>query len=265
MGDGNIRNIIKFIKLETRFSITNRILVLILSLSQIVTILILQIYVENSFGNEASSPIITPAGYAFTIWALIIIGSVLYGFYQVLPSTYGKRLFDKIAFPVDIVFLGFDLWLMVAIQNWLLFTIFVFLLMGIGLYNVFVPLQQAYKKRQLTKIETVFAYGTFGIYAGWTTVAVFANIASAIKYYGLQDVGVEGLLWQGVILVLATVTAQFLLVKFQYSLPYYGAILWAFVAIGVSTISSGKHVLPLTILVAFAILSFILVKSRTKL
>ncbi|PGX79939.1 hypothetical protein COE31_05750 [Priestia megaterium] len=84
-----------------------RILVLLFSLTQPLFTLLVS---SNSFNdNGKTEPFIIPAGYTFIIWGIIIVGSVLYGFLQILPSSYKESLYDEISIFSILTFIGFDL------------------------------------------------------------------------------------------------------------------------------------------------------------
>lgn len=225
----------------------------------------------SSFGDtsrlmeDASIPLISPAGYAFSIWGIICIGSVLFGLYQ-LFSKRNTDLYEKIAPYALLVFVGFTAWLYAAAQNWIWVTVVIFITMGYGLYRLYPQIVRANLSKKFSLTEQIVTYGTFGLYAGWTTVAIFANIAAVIKFSGLADQGNVGLLWQGAILIVATIVSILGIKRTKGSIPYAGAILWAFVAIIIRLLEWRDVAAPLLYLavIATAVLAMIFVHARFK-
>ncbi|MGP4070212.1 hypothetical protein ACTWP7_16535 [Halobacillus sp. B29] len=118
-----------------------------------------------------------------------------------------------------------------------------FMTMGVALRIVFRELLSV----SLKFSEKVIVLLTFALYFGWTTVAVFANLASALHYYGLPLSNFLGLSWQLVVLFLAAFTAHYFLMEMKFSLPYFLTLTWPFTAIIIETLQSGWAALPLTI------------------
>ncbi|MES2668758.1 MAG: hypothetical protein V4644_03675 [Patescibacteria group bacterium] len=233
-----------------------RILVLVLALLQPIASYLSTIG-NARFMDQASNPLITPAGYAFSIWGVITFGSLLYAIYQVLPKRRNRELYDRIAPYAAGLFAGFSIWLFAAEKDWLWATVVIFTGMGYFLYRLYPHILAAVREKKLSLAETVVTYGTFGLYAGWTTIAIFANIAAALKFSGVSDTDGAGILWQAGILVLAAMTAIALLLRTKGSLPYAAAMLWGFVAIVVGTLERGPVALPLTGLAAAASLALL--------
>lgn len=211
----------------------------------------------SSFNGERTSentnPQITPAGYAFAVWGVITLLAFLYGIYQVLPNRKNKILHQSIAKNLVIIYILFSVWLYAAAQNWLIITVFIFVTMFYFLVIVFDEVLK--NKDIITKTEKVLLLGQIAIYTGWTTVAIFANTASAIKFYGTSDLGIVGTFWQSIILVGALFNSLYFIYKFQRNIVYLCTILWAFTGVFIGLLAN-KNV---SILVVFAISAIITV------
>lgn len=238
-----------------------RITVLVLALSQPVFAYLSTIGKSSSLiETTLTDPIITPAGYAFSIWAVITFGSVCYGIYQVLPTRRNSALYDKIAPYTIATFIGFSAWLYVAQQDWLFTTVAILTVMNICLWKSLFHISRVSRQKRFSVSEEVIVHGSLGLYAGWTTIAVFANLASTLALRGFVsplDIG-----WQALVLVLTLIIALLGIYIMRYSLTYILAILWAFISI---TIGSMQNNLPSTLvyipLVATLIVSSTLYKS----
>ena len=212
---------------------------------------------NGRFMDEASGPLISPAGYAFVIWSVITTGSLIYAFYQVLPKRKNEELYTRIAPYAAGLFAGFSIWLYAASKDWLWATVLIFISMGYFLARLYPHILRAVAAKKFSVFEMIIVYGTFGLYAGWTTVAIFANIAAALKFSGVSDTGSMGLVWQAAILIAAAATSVVLLLRTKGSTPYGAAMLWGFVAIVVGVLEKSTDALLLAVLAAAASLSLI--------
>jgi hypothetical protein len=181
----------------------------------------------NNVSN--SDPMITPAGYAFIVWGVITISAFIYSIYQLLSNRKNRELHIQIAPNLIATYILFAAWLLAAGQNWLVATVIIFVIMFALLANSFGKILA--KMQQLTMFEKLFLFGQIAIYTGWATVAVFANTASAIKYYGITDMGTKGIIWQSLILLSALANSVFWVKKFKQNVVYIATIVWAFVGV----------------------------------
>lgn len=182
---------------------------------------------QSNFNND--DPMITPAGYAFIVWGLITFLGLGYGIYQFTSKSPNQALFADIGFNLCVVYTLFAVWLIAAGRDWLILTVIIFVVMFYFLTLVFGKVLQNYS--QLTLIEKGLLYGQIAVYVGWATIAIFANTASAIKFYGVSDLGQTGMIWQALILLSALANAIFWLNKFDGSVPYALTIIWALVGV----------------------------------
>lgn len=241
---------------EKIFGKLKRLAVLAFSLLQLVSVWIAQSEESRLFEEGRINPLINPADYAFSIWFVIVLGTIAYAIYQLLPSTYSKVVYDRIAIRSILIFAGFALWIWFASNDWLWGTVFVFTGMGIALRSIILEI----KGSLFNSVEKVIVTGSFAMYYGWTTVAVFGNLASALTYSGWPVTGAAGTVWQASILTAAALTSLFLLKEIRYQKVYFATILWAFSAIVVALVLVGQNAFPLTIL-ALAATVYILVKG----
>lgn len=93
---------------------------------------------------------------------------------------------------------------------------------------------------------------TLGIYAGWSTAAVFVNIATLVSGAGVRTDDVPGTAWQAAFLVLAGVAALVILRRLGAPLPYAATVVWAFVGVIVSAVMAGLPGLAVVALAGMA-------------
>jgi len=92
---------------------------------------------------------------------------------------------------------------------------------------------------------------TFGLYLGWSSLAVFVNVAAAAIRSGAPtaDVG-----WQAAVLVAATAAAMVLTVVLRGTPGYVAAVAWALIAVAVGAAHRGSTVLAVASAVATVVI-----------
>ena len=92
-----------------------RALLVALAVGQIVSSVLSQRYGgEFQTEDRPGEPPIVPAGYAFSIWGVIIALSLGYAVRALPRRGSGRALRDRLAAPLAMVFAGFSVWLLAA-------------------------------------------------------------------------------------------------------------------------------------------------------
>jgi hypothetical protein len=178
-------------------------------------------------GGAGPTPLVEPAGYAFTIWGPIVALSVAAAVDGLRPSRRRDALLDRIAVPACVVLAGYSAWLAAASAQRLWLTVVIFGAMLVALARILAVLGPGPSDLQRT---------AWGLYAGWTTVAVPINVAAAAVGSG-ADAAEPG--WQAVVLAAsgAGAVAGTWLTR---GLPAFaGATAWGLVAAAVATAERG--------------------------
>lgn len=157
------------------------------------------------------------------------------------------------------VFVGFSVWLAVAAQNWLWVTVAVFAVMVGALAHIMLLLVRRRGDLSCPPWLTTLATVTFGLYLGWSSIAVFANIAAALIDSGVSP---DAALWQGVVLVAAAAFAVLLTVTLRGTVGYAAGVLWALVAITVG--AAGRDSVALAVTAAVAALVVVAATAWTR-
>lgn len=210
----------------------------------------------SSSNSDYTNPKITPAGYAFVVWGVITILGLGYGIYQFSKARRNTSLHLAIAPKLIPIYLCFSLWLVAAEKQWLITTVLIFVFMYYLLGKVLI--QVITEEKRLTVPDKILLLTQVGIYAGWTSVAIFANTASAVKFYGVSDGGLNGTLWQGLLLLFATANIIFGIHRFKANLPFLLAALWAVTGIYVGLLddSDAQALRLLTVVFGFIVILF---------
>ena len=169
--------------------------------------------------------ILTPAGYAFSIWSLIYVGMIAFSIYQLLPSQLER--FRQVR----------TLYILSCLLNcgWIYFwhrdSIGICLALITALLASLVLIMWQFRDAASAR-EALFTKAPFGLYAGWVTAATLVNLAifltasgAAISANVWNMIGISSLL----LAAAAAVVVRFRLRHFLYPV----AVAWAATAIAV--------------------------------
>ncbi|BBY80125.1 hypothetical protein H7I53_00345 [Mycolicibacterium pulveris] len=203
-------------------------------------------FLESGATNAA---LITPAGYAFSLWGLITVLSAA-TMLAVLRFGLGAWWETRVLVDASVVFAGFSVWLLVAAQGWLWVSVAVFALMVSALSHIMRLLVRRSHDLTCARWLAVLATATFGLYLGWSSIAVFANVAAALIDSGVPATAVW---WQLAVLVAAAAFAVGLARMLRGTPAYVAGVLWALVAIAIGAAQRGSAVLATTAMLAAAL------------
>lgn len=185
-------------------------------------------------------PAIVPAEYAFVIWGPIVVAAFGYAVWQLPRGRGADDLKDALAAPMAVAFGGFTVWLAFAATpvSWVTVSVFVVMLVAlvVALHRL-VRHDPAWRARPwwLRVIIDV----AVGVYAGWTSAAVWVNLTTALAQSGVA-VSDEVAFW-GQAGALAAATGTLCVVAWATSarLSYLLAGAWALVGVIVGASQAG--------------------------
>ena len=200
--------------------------------------------IETGAVSDKYPTLVTPAGYAFSIWSLIYLGGAAFSVYQALPAN--AQRFRSIRSVYILSCAANCAWLYFWHQEAILLSAaMIFLLLG----------TLAFINSKLQKTETIGDFWLvkfpFGIYFGWVTAATIVNAAVALVYLKVQVSGsVAVMLGAGLVLI---ATALGIIIRFKLNNVFYSlAIAWALTAIAIK--QSGQTLIVASAAVAVNIL-----------
>ncbi|HSI88419.1 MAG TPA: TspO/MBR family protein [Pyrinomonadaceae bacterium] len=168
---------------------------------------------------------ITPAGYAFSIWSLIYLGLIAFSIYQLLPANLAKYRNLR------------TLYIITAALNcgWIYFWHSEQIVVCLALIAAlaFVLFAINYQLRETESTGEFWAVkAPFSIYFGWVTAATLVNFAIMLLYLDVELTGTAG---TGVAVALILVAAALGIVMriFLANALYPLAIAWALTAIAI--------------------------------
>ncbi|RJE83922.1 tryptophan-rich sensory protein [Paenibacillus sp. 1011MAR3C5] len=173
--------------------------------------------------------LVTPAGYAFSIWSIIymlLFLFVIYGF------TKDGRVSGRVAAIGKFFFLSclFNIgWLLLWHYELLTSSVFMMFALLIALGIVYGKINRTQPARQAERWSVRLP---FSIYLGWICVATIVNVAIALSAGGWDGFGLPDTTWAIIMLSAATVVALALGLKFK-DIACMLVFVWAFIAIGI--------------------------------
>lgn len=180
-------------------------------------------------GTGGSDLLLTPAGWAFSIWGVVVAGCLAYAVHQ-LPAGRGDQpALRRVAWPLAGVMAGFVAWLVVAATAPPWATLLVF---AVVLGLLVVAYGTALRHRKLMAVPTrLLLLGTLGVYTGWAAVAVPLNLAAALAELGLPTAGAGSAAWQAGALLLALGAGAGVVHRWRARAASTLAVVWGLVAV----------------------------------
>lgn len=171
---------------------------------------------------------LTPAGYAFSIWSIIYLGLIAFSIYQALPSQSENERFTRIRTFHIANCAANCVWLYLWHYDYIGLSVLamLFILLTLVLINLNLRGINSGAELWTTKLP-------FNIYFGWITAATILNASIALVYFGVQtSAAVTAIL---ACLLIATATFLGIIIRRSFDFPAYAlTIMWALIAIGVN-------------------------------
>lgn len=173
--------------------------------------------------------LLTPAGYAFSIWGLIFLSLLVYAGWQLLPSQRRNPLPDAVALPLTVANLLTGLWLVLFAYERLALSALVML----GILVCLILVYGRARELVLAAESPVLSSLPFALFLGWISVATLISVTLGLWSWGWH--GEENVRVLLTALLLAVVVALGLLVAHAFREMAFPLVMaWALVAIGVA-------------------------------
>jgi hypothetical protein len=170
--------------------------------------------------------LITPAGYAFSIWGIIYLSLVAYAIYQLLPSQRYKQVYNYLAWLLIATSILSIAWLISFSYEQMLLSVVIISCMLITAILLFGRAKEVSFRQENTFWITV----PFGLYTGWLSVATITNIAVWLKDAGWQGGAFGEPTWT--VIMIAIALALGIVVSYRFKdLSFPLVIAWATFAI----------------------------------
>jgi hypothetical protein len=173
--------------------------------------------------------LLTPAGYAFSIWGIIFLALTVYVIWQHLPAQRNNLLPDAVAQPLTMASLATALWVVLFAYERILPC---WLAMMVILGALVIAYGRA-RRLVLADVAPRWVSAPFALYLGWISVAFTVNSVIGLRQLGWQpDLNLAMLLG---LLLLAIVVGLGLLISREFKEKTFPLVVaWALVAIWVA-------------------------------
>lgn len=236
-----------------------RIAVLAFAILQILVPILPNLGVGTEIGERSDTvrTLITPAGWAFSIWGPLYAGSLAYAVFQLLPPQHRNPLLGRIGWPSAGAFLGNAMWALYAQSyglTWVSAAIILFtLLCLLAIYRAF-----ALERGGFTGAELWLAVLPLSALAAWLTAASIVNIAASLQYHDVA-LPLDPAMAAAAVVLVGGVIAAAALANTRGN-PWYALVfLWALAAI------HAAHGAQLPLIGAATILAALLVAASALL
>uniref|UniRef100_A0A0G4FPA6 Uncharacterized protein n=1 Tax=Chromera velia CCMP2878 TaxID=1169474 RepID=A0A0G4FPA6_9ALVE len=138
----------------------------------------------NAEQSAKYSTVITPAGYAFSIWGLIYITEGIWAIYQMFPPvSRSKLLSEGVSFWQISMSVFQVLWTIAFARDWIIASAVLLLMIWVSLVGLVVSLfrfrtgevDKSGEKREISLLNYWIFCVPFGIHLGWVTAAAILN------------------------------------------------------------------------------------------
>jgi hypothetical protein len=202
---------------------------------------------ESPGSGAGPELLITPVGWAFSIWGVIYTLAVAQAVAVLVVGAHAVP--RRLQVSLTVLYLGGAVWIAMAAIGSSLATASALLVMFVAaLVAVLTVARAALEPRWLA----VLLRASVGLYAGWVTAAFFLNVSNALVENTDLRAGQVG--WQLVILAVAVATLLVVLTQVGGLVAYAAAGTWALVGIAVTGSSDGTPGVLWSALVAAAVL-----------
>ena len=132
---------------------------------------------------SADATLLAPAGPAFSIWSVIYAGLAAYTLWQWLPARTTDPRVRATGWLAAVSMVLNATWLLVTQAGWIWVSVLVILALLATLVEL---VRRLTAHAPSSVVERVVLDGTFGLYLGWVSVAVCANIFAAATDSGYE-------------------------------------------------------------------------------
>lgn len=129
--------------------------------------------------------LITPAGWAFSIWGPLYTGTIAFAIYQILPKQRDNALLKQLRWPAAGAFLGNAVWAgyTQVFGLTIISALIIFFTLGCLLvtYRIFSKWEPGFTKKELW-----LAVLPLSALTAWLTAATIVNIAASLRFHGVN-------------------------------------------------------------------------------
>lgn len=184
--------------------------------------------INNLSQKDVSSmfpTVITPAGYAFSIWGLIyiLVFMCLFSLLKNYKNECCSRVIDATWMWINLSAIANILWIICFAYVQLIWSSVMILCLLFSLFMII------YSINKLSLMKPIVAIA-FGVYTGWVLIASFVNILATLQQINPETINLNLRLLVPLVIILPIICA-ILMVKFTTNAMVPLPIAWAYIAI----------------------------------
>ena len=237
---------------------------LVLAVGQVVASVLVGLF-GGAFttADRPGEPLIVPPGPAFSIWSLVMALCVGYAVWALPAGRADLELRNRLTVPLLVVFAGFSVWLAAAEIEPVWTTLAVFVVMLVGLLRALaIARQHRVAIGGWNPLARGLLWGMLGVYTGWSSIAIWLNLATAMAGSGAPVTGIAGTVGQLAVLAGATGTAVAIVRRTDGLLPYAAAVAWALGGAALGSAAAGSPVLSAASVVGLVVVAAAVLATR---
>lgn len=209
-----------------------RILVILVAAAQIAAAALPALGIGTPVGarSDRVQTLITPAGWAFSIWGALYFGSIVFACYQAIPAQPDNRLVAKLRRPAAGAFLGNACWA-TYVQLGAIDIVSV-VIIGFSLLCILSCYRQiAAQAPKFTSGERWAVVIPLSALASWLTIAAIVNVAATLRFHGVDANAPAAGAISALMIITGGIVAGTALARSKGNLPYATVFLWGLAAI----------------------------------
>ncbi len=215
---------------------SKRIIIIIsLALMLVINILAEALPINGVTTREISdrfSVYFVPDTYVFSIWILIYLALIAFCVYSMTPQGLADKKIDDITWWFVVSCLFNASWLI--LWHYLLFTLTLIPIFGlfISLFMIYLKLQIGIERRSFRQMLLINV--PYGIYLGWVTVVVVANVSQVLYVLGWTGALINAQIW-AVLMIWVSSLMGMSTIYTRREVAFPLVLVWAFIGIWVKS------------------------------
>ncbi|WP_229052354.1 hypothetical protein [Aeromicrobium sp. Leaf350] len=182
-------------------------------------------------GGSGPDLLITPVGWAFSIWGVIYTLAIVQAVAALVTGATGS---ERRQVAQVVLYLGGTAWIALAgLDSSIATAAALTVMFGAALVAVLAVEQETFERSWLGTLTRA----AVGLYAGWVTAAFFLNVSTALVDLGAFEAG--DVTWQVVVLGVAVLVLLGVTAAVHGSVAYAAAGVWAMIGISVTAQEDG--------------------------
>ncbi len=180
--------------------------------------------------SDSFPVLFVPAGYVFSIWGIIYLGSIAFTVYQLLPSQREHLRLRKMGLLFFFSCLANALWLVSFHYQQFGLAMLLILVLLVILIRIYLVLDIG--RNKVKPLEKWVVDLPFSIYLSWITVATVANVSQLLYWLHWDGFGLAPEVWTVIMLAVAVVLSV-LMSFIRKDVGYTLVLVWAFIGIAI--------------------------------